>query len=578
MSAASPGWLQVLCASCFCSKSPDGLRRARGAAWLAAVLVLASGAVFRIQKIGELSYWFDESFTWKTISFPWSEMPDRVARDNQPPLYYLLLKLWASVWGSSPTALRSFSVLCGLLTVACIFLFVRAAYCDVGQTTADAKCATGRQPKEPGARGLRTAWLAAALVSLSPFQIQWALQARMYTLLTALVALSSWLMVRAVRTSAECSATGGVEAGVIGPENRRSPVFAWAIYTLSATAVVYTHYYGLFAVASQFLFLFGLASLRAILGDRHAPMCPKLPHVLASAACVWLAFSLWAEVFLRQLGQVRAAFWIQPADWHVVATTFYQMFAHWQYHGGSNDVQMSVAELCVALLVLLVTWRAAPLDWYVAISAALPFAAAVALSSFEVRVFDTHYFVAAHLFFLVALSSIVGRINAPVWRRLLCAALVAGSLLLCAMHWGVRDRLSVRPGAQGAVAWLDGARKPGEPVIVCSPMIATTIAAHAKSVGPIYVLRAEQDAYPHYLGTAVFDEDDYADSDDLATLSGEWAWAVDTDKWDNGTLKVPMPDGWTLRAEERFKEIYGNEYELVLRLYQRERQRLGQRR
>jgi len=82
----------------------------------------------RAQQLDELSYLFDESFTWKTISFPWSELLERVGRDNQPPLYYALLQLWAGVWGDSLVALRSFSVLCGMLTVAGVYLFVREAY------------------------------------------------------------------------------------------------------------------------------------------------------------------------------------------------------------------------------------------------------------------------------------------------------------------------------------------------------------------------------------------------------------------------------------------------------------------
>ncbi|HUY31362.1 MAG TPA: glycosyltransferase family 39 protein [Pirellulales bacterium] len=528
-------------------------RRRHAIPFVTAMAVAAVALVVRTQHLGKISYWFDESFTWRTISFPWSEVVERVARDNQPPLYYLLLKAWAGIWGDSPLALRGFSAVAGLLTVGFTYLFVREAYqppTDVEQADheqADHEQADREQAnREQAAFAGRAALLAATLLALSAFQVQWALQARMYSLLAALAAMSSWLMVRALA--------------------RPGSLARWAAFTLAAAAVGYTHYYGLFAVAAQFVFLFALAGWRRLAANR----APEFRYVIAAAAGVWLMWAPWAPVFLRQLRQVHAGFWIRPVDWRILATTMYQMFSFSQYDGASDGVLLGVLELCVLLLAALVAWRASAIDWYVALAAVLPIVASVAASWLGVRVFDTHYFVAAQLFFVVAAAALVGRLRAAAIRRLMIAGLVAGSAALCVMHWRMRDHLAERPGALGAVAWLDGARKPGEPVIVCSPMIATTIAAHAASPGPIYVFRWPQFGYRHFHGTAVFDESDYVAAADLPGLAGDWVWAVDTDGWDNGSFTVPMPAPWALRVEERFKEIYGNEYDLVVRLYQRE--------
>lgn len=261
--------------------------------WLALAIVAAVGLALRCQHLAKISFWFDESFTWKTISFPWSELLERVARDNQPPLYYALLKLWAGAWGDSPVALRSFSVLCGMLTVGAVYLFVAEAYRNV---------APAFQPDARQARrkpdlhyGQRTALLAATLVALSPFQIQWSVQARMYALLTALVALSSWLMARAVHAmQARMRGAAASEGSARSPfptEGARSLAAAWALFTLAAVAVGYTHYYGLFAVAAQFLFLLGWAAVRAARPNSRESGYPRFLCVLASAAGVGLAWS-----------------------------------------------------------------------------------------------------------------------------------------------------------------------------------------------------------------------------------------------------------------------------------------------
>jgi mannosyltransferase len=138
----------------------------------AAVLgvVLLAAVVLRCRGLAERSLWFDEAFTWRLVSFSWTEMCERIPRDNSPPLYFLLLKAWMALLGDTPTALRSLSVVLGGATVCGTWLFVREAF--------------GRS-----ARGKEVTLLAAALVALSVFQVRYGWEARPYALGTALAAL-----------------------------------------------------------------------------------------------------------------------------------------------------------------------------------------------------------------------------------------------------------------------------------------------------------------------------------------------------------------------------------------------------
>jgi hypothetical protein len=69
----------------------------------------------------------DESFSWRLIQYDWREMVERIATDVHPPFYYVLLKAWAGVWGSSIGSLRGFSVVWGVAGAALMYVTAREA-------------------------------------------------------------------------------------------------------------------------------------------------------------------------------------------------------------------------------------------------------------------------------------------------------------------------------------------------------------------------------------------------------------------------------------------------------------------
>src|ERR1700745_3820400 len=92
-----------------------------------------------------------------------------------PPLYYWLLRVWGYVFGQGLLSLRGFSILFGVLTIWAGYLFVKAAF-----------------------KNEKLAIVAPFFLAINPFQIQYSLEARMYTLGTFLVMLSSYLLVKAL--------------------------------------------------------------------------------------------------------------------------------------------------------------------------------------------------------------------------------------------------------------------------------------------------------------------------------------------------------------------------------------------
>lgn len=183
-------------------------RQDTAALWLAlAVLLLA--ATLRLYNITQQSIWFDEAFAWNIIIQ--DDMFPRISTDTHPPLYYIALRGWVALAGDSPLALRYLSALVGLMSVALVY--------QIGR-----ELSIGRR----GWSGL--AALAALMMALSDAEIFLAQEARNYTLYTFFACLSMWLYLRYIRR-------GGARYGLL-----------WAAVN---SALVYTHYQGLFIPAIQ---------------------------------------------------------------------------------------------------------------------------------------------------------------------------------------------------------------------------------------------------------------------------------------------------------------------------------------
>src|SRR5689334_275232 len=95
--------------------------RSYGRRWLAALTLVLFGAfAFRLWNLGTQSLWHDEA--WSVIS---SYQPLHPIDPNYPPLFTVLLGIWNPLAGDSVWALRYFSLLWGVTTVAAVALVVR---------------------------------------------------------------------------------------------------------------------------------------------------------------------------------------------------------------------------------------------------------------------------------------------------------------------------------------------------------------------------------------------------------------------------------------------------------------------
>jgi mannosyltransferase len=176
---------------------------------LAALIVV--GAVLRFSTLGVQHYWLDEAVTAGLMRMDLGDMLTAAATtESTPPLYYLIARGWAFVFGSGEIALRSLSALLGTLTIP-------VAYA-IGATLASR----------------RAGLVAAALTAVSPPLVWYSQEARSYALLVLLSALSLLFVARALR--------GG----------RARDVALWA---LTAALALLTHYFAGFLVMGEAIWL-----------------------------------------------------------------------------------------------------------------------------------------------------------------------------------------------------------------------------------------------------------------------------------------------------------------------------------
>lgn len=233
--------------------------KGQGRAALAIAVVLILGLIFRFYGLGQKLLWHDELATrvfaagytveeWKAALytgeiFDVAEVqkyqrhnPSRsvaeATRDlaendpQHPPLYYVLTRIWVSLFGDGLATLRALSACVSLLCWFGMFWLSRELFGSP-----------------------RVAWMSVALLSLSPFFVLYAQEAREYALWTLLILLSNAGLMRAIRLT---------EAG----EPLARVVRAWSFYGLVTVVSLYTSFTTASVILTQLLYLLYRERLR----------------------------------------------------------------------------------------------------------------------------------------------------------------------------------------------------------------------------------------------------------------------------------------------------------------------------
>jgi mannosyltransferase len=191
---------------------PAGLEAGRPPIGRAAELVALAAAmliavVLALPFLGDRGLYFDEVFS-VTTAHDWAGMYRTFSLyENNMALYVVLLHGWMALAGDSEAAIRSLSLLCALLALPVVHLLALRLF--------DA----------------RVAVIADLLLATSGPFLEFAQEARSYSLLLLLSALAAWLFVEGLH---------------------RPRWTTWACYSVVAAASVYAHYFGVLSAVACF--------------------------------------------------------------------------------------------------------------------------------------------------------------------------------------------------------------------------------------------------------------------------------------------------------------------------------------
>lgn len=173
-------------------------------------LLVVIGAFVRLRGISKESLWLDEAFSVFMSHLGIGEIIQATSVDNHPPLYYIILRAWTTIFGSSETDVRMLSFLFGIALIPLTYILGKRLF--------------------SGKVGI----MGALFVTFSPILVWYSQEARSYTMLAFLCMLSLWSLIEAVLHTRERF---------------------WIVFVLSSVLSFYIHYFAfVFAALEAFVF------------------------------------------------------------------------------------------------------------------------------------------------------------------------------------------------------------------------------------------------------------------------------------------------------------------------------------
>lgn len=397
------------------------------------------GVVFRLTLIGQPVYWVDEVATsMRVAGYTRAEVVQRVAtgqplgvtdlqqfqmlRDSlgerlgqrgwsdtlyalsqspeHSPLYFLLARVWAQLFGSSVVAMRSLSVGFSLLTLPVMYGFCRRLFAARFRLI----------------RASRLGWTATALLAISPFFVAYAKEARPYSLWALLLLLLCDVLWQALQA------------------NRRRH---WLAYGVVLTLSLYTSLLTMFVLLGQGLYVWANQRSR------------WRPYLWATGGGL-LAFSPWVGLMLTAWqtlegnttwAQETIPLWAMAAIWlHNLAVLVFDFPVATQLPGLAAQMGTATVIVCFMGYALYRVWRVPAIGGLgLALAVSTP-GSLMLLDLIRGGQLSTaaRYFIPGYLGLLIAIAYLLSQSwlrPTPLAQRrrwqLIAAALIGVSLLSC---------------------------------------------------------------------------------------------------------------------------------------------------
>lgn len=391
--------------------------------------IAALALALRLYGLGERPLWLDEIYTLRRATMPLGALIADAVANLHSPLYFVIIS-WLLPFGTSEWVLRLPSA---------VFSAVAA-----GMTGAIGRRVGGEQV---GA-------VAGLLMALSPYQVLYGQEARSYALLTCLVTVALWGLVRLAADPTQAARPLWRRDARHGP---------WTAYILGTALAL-----NALNAAAPWLLAANLAAVAIVAAAGPVRWAFVRQWLIAQAAIVllWLPYLLVALNPVKDAAQGR--FWVPPATFDFIASAFSAVYLFRasdvvMFYLGPKPVPV-LGSLLITLAVL-GAWRLRRRPVLLA-AVGLAFVvlpATLLLVSLQQPVFLPRYLIwSAAPFFILVASGLAGLRLRPF-----AAAL---ALLVALGGWALHNqyRYESKPRWDWAAIHIASVAKPGDVVLLTS--------------------------------------------------------------------------------------------------------------
>lgn len=427
---------------------PDELRVLRRRDWAAVGIVAAvlAGIVLRFISRGPL--WLDEAQSVAIARQPLDHLLAALRHDGAPPLYYLLLHGWMSMFGETSFAVRALSAVPAVLALPVAMRLGRRVGGD--------------------AVGIA----AVVLLAISPFAVRYAVETRMYSLLLLLGLLGAHAVLSVHRHNTKRAAVG---------------------VALVSAALLYTHYYAVFLLT-----VVGAGEIWRGWRQRERAAWWVVGGIVAGG----LSFLPWLPTFLYQSRHTGAP-WASAPDANAIAGTIDAWMG-----GGRPEAQLAgyIALGCLVLALVgrragrgqvLLQTRIAPVPARLLAVVLGTLVLAIVVDGATGQAYAPRYLSMGLGLFVVVVGCGIAVLPSRRARRTMLAVLVAADLTVCVMN-----AVQPRTQADQVAKVLNAQARPGDVVVYCPDQLGP-------STSRLVHTSATQVDFPNFAAPRMVDWVDY---------------------------------------------------------------------
>lgn len=365
----------------------------------------------RLPFMSERSIWYDEASSWQTAKFPLTNLWDSLSRNVHLPLYYLVLKAWMLCFGEHLLSLRGLSLALGTLTVALIWKLGREVEPD--------------HERDPD---LFVPVACSFAIALNAFQVNASIEARMYSLGTALAVLCTTALARVLKD----------------PACRKH----WWFLVSSCAFLAYTHHHCLLVVSSSLIILvWHLVFSRSLDLDGRKLIRRRLAISVVAVSLIYIPGAL---LLGAQISRVRQNYWTAPISWPLVSSTFVEFVSPLLRRTWCEREIGILSFAAVTSSCLIIASRGRKIELMIAAMGVLPMLQALLLSTWVTPIWEGRFFRFCQPFLVmsvvIAIKSLFGH-STP--KRLTAISVLLTGFAIATTHFWIARQIPSRQGMKG---------------------------------------------------------------------------------------------------------------------------------